>query len=592
MHKYNLGIIGNCSYLAYIDNEADVKWLCMPRFDSSFVFGSLLDKNCGNFYIKPFNKNYKSNQYYKENTNILITEFITDEDEFRVIDFAPRFYQYDRYFKPMMLFRKIELIKGNPFIKIACNPTGIYGNVKPEVVLGSNHIRYLNIGPNLRLTTDIPLTYILEEKPFILNDKKYLAFTYGPPLEAPLVKTAEDFLEETEKYWLNWVKSTSIANFHQKEIIRSALVLKLHQFEDTGGIIASGTTSLPESNNSGRNWDYRYCWLRDTYYTLMAFNNIGHFDELEKYFYYIQNIIYSHKASLIAPLYTLSGDKVPFETELNLDGYCGNKPIRIGNNATSQIQNDVYGQLLVSLLPLYTDNRLTYFNKLKSLNIIKQLLNKIKDTINKPDSGIWEFRNKNQYHLYTNLFHWAGSMACIKIGKHFNDAELESLAKNMADQAAENIEKCYNSKLKAYTQAIDSDCIDASSLQLIIMKYLDPNSEKAKNQIEAVEKHLKIKDALLYRYNKEDDFGKPENAFLICSFWYIEALAITGRLDDAIKNFEEVLKYTNHLGLLSEDAGIDGSQWGNFPQTYSHVGLMNAAYKISQKIDNPIFLQL
>lgn len=590
MHKYNFGVIGNCSYLAYIDVEANLKFLCMPYFDSPFIFGSLLDQDCGEFYIKPATKNFTSKQFYKENTNILVTEFYVEDGAFRVIDFAPRFKQFNRYFKPLMLFRKIELIKGKPLIKVKCSPTGEYGKIKPDIVFGSNHIRFLNIGKNLRLTTDVSLTYILQEKSFVLTSNSYLVLTYGPPLEASIAETSEEFLEKTEEYWLSWVKSTSIVNFYQKEIIRSALVLKLHQFEDTGAIIASGTTSLPEISGSERNWDYRYCWLRDTYYTLTAFNSIGHFDELEKYFYFIQNIITTHKNNSLSPLYCINGDAVPFEKELDLAGYQNNRPVRIGNNAAMQTQNDVYGQILVSILPLYVDYRLISINRIISLDIVKTLVEKMDENIDKPDAGIWEFRNKNQIHLYTNIFNWAGSCAAIKIAKFYNNKELEMLALNTLEKAKKNIEKCYNESLKAYTQAIDSDIMDASSLQLITMRYLDPKSEKAKDQLVAVEKHLKIKDGLLYRYNGADDFGFQKNAFLICSFWYIEALALVGRVDDAIRNFSEVIKYSNHLGLLSEDVGIDGSQWGNFPQTYSHVGVMNACYKIAQMLDTPIFM--
>lgn len=270
-----MGIVGNCSFLAYIDINANVKWLCMPRFDSSFLFGSLLDsQKGGQFQIVPKSKNYTSKQYYIANTNILCTEFQCEEGRFRVTDFAPRFEQYDRYYRPLMLFRKIEPLEGRPSVKVICSPVGEYGRVQPEVLKGSNHIRYLNIGSQVRLTSSISLNMITEELPFVLSETHYLAFTYGVALEAPLKETCEMFLEKTKHYWQSWVKTTSIPSLYQQEIIRSALVLKLHQYEDTGGIIASGSMSLPEFDQSGRNWDYRYCWMRDTYYTLNALNSL------------------------------------------------------------------------------------------------------------------------------------------------------------------------------------------------------------------------------------------------------------------------------------------------------------------------------
>ena len=585
-----MGVIGNCSYLAYISKAGAVNWMCLPRFDSSFLFGSMLDpEKGGEFSITPVDRDYYTFQSYVKNTNILCTEFITGDGKFRVTDFAPRFYQYDRYYRPLMLIRKIELLDGNPFITVKCEPVGSYGTFRPEIVAGSNHIRYLNFDTQVRLTTNIPLTYIINNQPFILNETCYLAFTYGVPLEAPLESTAEDFLEKTAKYWLQWIKNTSIPNIFQDEIIRSALVLKLHQFEDTGAIIASGTTSLPEAPGAGRNWDYRYCWMRDSYYTLNAFNNLGHFDELEKYFLYIQNIILSEKKK-IRPMYTIAGNGVPREKELELEGYMGNRPVHLGNDAYNQEQNDIYGQVLASLLPLYIDRRLNYLSYKKSREVVYWLLNRIEETMELPDAGIWEFRNKLQENCYTFLFHWAGSKAAEKIATHFSDNDLRSKAGRLAARAAEKIEMCYRPDLKAYMQAIGNENYDAATLHLVNMNYLEPSGERAREHLAALAGHLKTEDGLFYRYLHEDDFGKPETTFLVCAFWYAEALAGTGRVDDAISTIEKLIGYSNHLGLFSEDAGGDGSQWGNFPQTYSHVGLMNAIYRIAAKLDKPVFL--
>lgn len=585
-----MGVIGNCSYLAYINKAAEVKWMCLPRFDSSFLFGSLLDpEKGGEFYIKPAGNDFYTFQSYLKNTNILTTEFITGDGKFRVTDFAPRFYQYDRYYRPLMLIRKIELLDGNPFITVKCEPVGSYGEFKPQIVAGSNHIRYLNFDTQVRLTTNIPLTYIINNQPFILNDTCYLAFTYGVPLEAPLESTADDFLEKTTKYWLQWIKNTSIPNIFQEEIIRSALVLKLHQYEDTGAIIASGTTSLPEAPGAGRNWDYRYCWMRDSYYTLNAFNNLGHFDELEKYFLYIQNIILSEKQK-IKPMYSIAGNAVPKEKELDLEGYLGNRPVHLGNDAYRQEQNDIYGQVLASLLPLYIDRRLNYLSYTKSREVVYWLLSRIEETMEMPDAGIWEFRNKMQENCYTFLFHWAGSKAAEKIATHFSDKDLKSRASVLAARASEKIEMCYRTDLKAYMQAIGNDNLDAATLHLVTMNYLDPSGERASEHLDALAGHLKTEEGLFYRYIHEDDFGKPETTFLVCAFWYAEALAGTGKVDEAIATIEKLLGYSNHLGLFSEDAGCDGSQWGNFPQTYSHVGLMNAIYRIAARLDRPVFL--
>jgi GH15 family glucan-1,4-alpha-glucosidase len=585
-----MGVIGNCSYMAYIDTEARVQWLCMPRFDSSFLFGGLLDKeNGGEFSISPVTDRFSTRQYYLKNTNILCTEFTTENGVFRVTDFAPRFYHFSRYFKPLMLVRKIEPLSGEPVVRVVCSPRGEWGRIHPDIVMASNHIRYLNLESQVRLTTDIPLNYVCEQKGFVLNDAVYCVLTYGEPLEAPLVATAEEFFQETKKYWTKWVKTAAIPQLYQDEVIRSALILKLHQYEDTGAIIASGSTSLPEKDGAGRNWDYRYCWIRDSFYTLNAFNNIGHFEELEKYFHFIQNIVLNETGA-IQPVYRISGDKVLTEKELPLPGYLNNHPVRTGNSAFMQRQNDVYGQLLTCLLPLYTDERLDTERNQQQSRLVGWLLDRIADSMDAPDAGIWEYRNSQQLHCYTYLFHWAGSCAARKIARILNDPALGEKASFLTGESCKRIERCYHDSLQAYTQAIGSDALDASSLQLINMRYLDPSSEKAQKHLAALEKALLTPEGLFYRYTREDDFGVPGTSFTVCSFWYIEALANTGRIDDACKAMERVLKCGNHLGLMSEDNDAFFGQWGNFPQTYCHVGLMNAVYRIAAKKEVPIFL--
>lgn len=590
VHKYNMGVVGNCSYLAYVDTTANVKWMCMPRFDSSFLFGSLLDEQKGgDFYIRPAAEIYESKQYYLPNTNVLCTEFLSAEGSFRVIDCAPRMMVHERQFKPLMLVRKIEVLNGDPAIKVRCQPRGEYGELVPETVMGSNHIRFLNFEKQVRITTDIPLTYVQDEKPFVLDQNRYIVLTYGAPLEAPLQETSEEFIRKTVDYWQTWVKSSYIPTIYQDQIIRSSLVLKLHQYEDTGGIIASGTTSLPEFHDSTRNWDYRFCWFRDAYYTLKAFNQIGHFEELEKYFDFIQNIIYNAEDSL-QPLYSITGEKDLVELEVDLHGYMGNKPVRIGNKAYIQTQHDVYGQVLVNLLPLYTDKRLTFSKKSSYHKIVPWLLNQIERTMKLPDSGLWEFRNQTQVHSYTLLFHWAGAKAAYKIGEAFSDMALMQKAGKLAEEADALLKSCYDSDRKVFTQAMHTSNLDASTLAMVTMNYLDHNKEAAKLHIEALEKELLAEHGLFYRYKHYDDFGFPESTFLVCAFWYVDALACVGRIDDARKNLEQLFKFSNHLGIFSEDVSTDGSQWGNFPQTYSHVGLINAAFRIAKKLDMPEFM--
>ncbi|MEM9895659.1 MAG: glycoside hydrolase family 15 protein [Bacteroidota bacterium] len=589
-HSYDYGVIGNCAYTAHINKNTNISWMCWPRFDSSFIFGSLLDdEKGGEFSIQPSSGIKSSEQYYSDNTNVLCTEITSETGKYRVTDFAPRFFQEDRYFKPLMLIRKIERLKGTPKILVKCKPKGNYGDFTPEASLGSNHIRFLGMDSSVRLTTNISLTSIIEEQGFVLNETKYLVLTWGPPLEAALAETSENFLTKTTNYWRNWIKSANIVNFYQRYAIRSALILKIHQYEDTGAIIAATTTSLPESPGSGRNWDYRFCWMRDTYYTLNAFNNIGHFEESEKYFHYILNTTIE-ESDRYQPLYGIDGKKELVEEITDLAGYKGNTPVRIGNDAYTHIQNDVYGQVLISLLPLYNDRRIVFEERFNTPDLIFKTLKMIERTFDEKDAGLWEFRNLAQHHCYTYLFHWAGSSAAIKIARFLKDDRMGELATNLKARSIEMIEKCYYPPKKGYAQAAGVDRMDASNLQLILMNYLPGDSRKAKEHLKACEEELHAGNGLFYRYMFEDDFGKPESTFLICAFWYVEALACVGRIDEAKDYFEKILGYSNHVDLLSEDIiSRDGSMWGNFPQAYSHVGLLNAASRIARKLDEPDF---
>lgn len=590
-HSYQLGLIGNCAYLSLIGKKANIEWLCWPRFDSSFLFGSLLDEEKGGeFSISPEGDDYEVEQYYIENTTILVTEFSAPDGKFRVIDFAPRFLQHDRYYKPLMLCRKIELIEGTPRLRVICKPKGDYGKIKPQTVFGSSHLRYMGLDREVRLTSSIPLTYIDEGRSFVLTQDNYLALTWGVPLEDELPNTVEVFLRKTQSYWRGWVKRTAIGQFAQKMVLRSALTLKLHQYQDTGAIIAATTTSLPEFPGSTRNWDYRFCWIRDSHYTLKALNSICHFTELEEYAHFIQNLTLNED-NRYQPLYSITGESKLTEIITDLDGYLGEKPVRIGNQAYEHIQNDVYGQVLVSLLPLFVDQRLSKEKRSYLGPLVMTLLKKIEDTMYEPDAGLWEFRNRAQLHCYTFLFHWAGAKAAQKIAISIHDNEMLVLAERLAGLASEQIEACYDEERGVYTQAVGMPYLDASTIHLITMNYLDPKSEKARKHLEVLEGELKTEEGLFFRYKHEDDFGKPETTFLICAFWYVEALAMVGRMDEAVTTFEQLCTYANHLGLLSEDvAAKDGSQWGNFPQAYSHVGLVNAAFAISRQLDVPSFL--
>ncbi|WP_373998750.1 glycoside hydrolase family 15 protein [Bdellovibrio bacteriovorus] len=590
-HRYDHGLIGNCAYTALVDTKANISWLCWPRFDSSFIFGPLLDpEKGGQFSFTPSGKNFSSSQSYIKNTNILSTRIETTDGAFEVIDFAPRFNLFERYHKPLMLFRKIKKLSGRPRITVKCNPVGDYGKIQPRVMLGSNHIRYEGLEQPVRLTTNASLTYIVEEKEFTVTEDLYFVLSWGIPLEGPLQATFEDFYKRTKNYWTKWVENCHLPHIFQKEVIRSALALKLHQYEDTGGIIAACTTSLPEIHDEGRNWDYRFCWLRDTYYTLSALNSLGHFDEMEKYAHFVENLN-PHDLASLQPVYCIDGSPEMTEIELELHGYMGNKPVRVGNQASMQIQHDAYGQILLAVFRLFIDERLVGRVDQSSVRLMKSILRYIEKTMETPDNGVWEFRGKQAIHSYTLMFHWAGSAAVRKVARLMNDEELAVRAEKAMNYASELLEKCYSQKKQAYAQALGSEELDASALQLITLGYFhDKPKEIALKHIEAIEKELMLSPGFLLRYKHADDFGHQKSAFLACSFWYVEALAQMGRAKEAQEILQSIIQTQNHVGLMSEDFDVETqSQWGNFPQTYSHVGLINCAFAIDKALTAPAF---
>nr|MBA3539216.1 glycoside hydrolase family 15 protein [Deltaproteobacteria bacterium] len=421
-HTYDMGIVGNCAYLAHVDMTARIRWLCLPRFDSSCLFGHLLDpERGGEFTISPVEPAEPGTQQYVWNTNVLETTVRTSEGAFRVTDCAPRFIKHGRAYRPLMLIRKLEPLASAPRIRILCRPRGSYGAVEPRVMPQSNHVRY-DLGDDIvRLNTDIPVSYIVGEAPFVLGETTYLVLTWGVRLESELAATAEDYIQRTIEYWQRWVQNCAIGRFYQRDVIRSALVLKLHQYEDTGAIIAAGTSSLPEMPGSGRTWDYRYCWLRDAHFSLTAFNRIGQFEEMQRFAKFIENIAASAPHNRYPPVVRIDGALEVPERTVALRGYDDVGPVRVGNAAYAQVQNDIYGQIIYALLQIYVDERFPREPRTTSRQLITTLLGTIEACLDEPDSTLWEFRGLKRRHCYTALCHWLGAKSAQKIARALGD---------------------------------------------------------------------------------------------------------------------------------------------------------------------------
>ncbi|HXF98532.1 MAG TPA: glycoside hydrolase family 15 protein [Gaiellaceae bacterium] len=582
---YGLGIIGNCSYSALL-RDGSVEWLCWPRPDSSFVFGPLLDREKGGAFTVEGVDAIDVRQEYIENTNVLRTVFSGPKGSFELIDFAPRFLLYDRYFKPSMLVRILRPLSGEPRARVRCRPTYEYGLEKIGSWRASNHITYTGFPAPVRLTTNVPLTYVEDERPFLLEEDRHLVFTWGEPLEAGLEETAERFLERTLDYWRRWVKGTRVPRDYQGEVIRSALVLKLHQYEDTGALLAATTTSLPEHPGSGRTWDYRFCWLRDAYFTLNALERLGHSEEMERFLEYLRNIA-EEREGMLQPAYRINGSAYAPERELpHLAGYRGDGPVRIGNQAFEHVQNDVYGEMILAVSRLFLDRRFVgQVAPHTAVDIVASLVDQIEARLEEPDAGLWEFRGRTRLHSFSVLMHWAGARRAVEVAEALGAPELAARAQAIQRRAAEILDtRCWNEEIGAITQVAGEPQLDAALLLAVQLGYLLPDDPRAARHVDAIRARLSVDGGLLRRYSSPDDFGMPVAAFTVCTFWLAEALAIIGRMDEARELFERLLGLHNGLGLYSEDLLPDTlEQSGNFPQTYSHVGLINAAFRLSRR---------
>ncbi len=584
---HGLGIIGNCSYNALL-REGSVEWLCWPRPDSSFVFGPLLDRDRGGVFAVEGIDTTDVRQEYIENTNVLRTVFRCAGGEFELIDFAPRFQLYDRYFKPQMLVRIMRPLSGEPRARVRCRPVYEYGLIETRHWRASNHIEFTGFPTPVRLTSNVPLTYVEDQRPFLLEQDRHLVLTWGEPLEAGLEDTAERFLERTVDYWRRWVKGTRVPRDYQREVVRSALALKLHQYEDTGALLAATTTSLPEHPGSGRTWDYRFCWLRDAYFTLNALERLGHSEEMELFLEYLRNIC-EERGGVLQPAYRINGDSHAAERELeHLAGFNGDGPVRIGNQAFEHVQNDVYGEMVLAVSRLFLDTRFTgEIPPRTAAEMVQGLVEQIDARLDEPDAGLWEFRGKTRLHSFSVLMHWAGARRAVEVAEALGTADLAAHAHRVERRAAELLEtQCWNDEVGALTQVAGEQQLDAALLLAVHLGYLRPDDPRATSHVDAIRDALSVDGGLLRRYTAPDDFGDTRAAFTVCTFWLVEALALIGRTDEARELFDRLLGLHNGLGLYSEDLLPDTlEQSGNFPQTYSHVGLINAAFRLSRRWD-------
>ncbi|MGE5566585.1 MAG: glycoside hydrolase family 15 protein [Parcubacteria group bacterium] len=583
--------IGNCTVSALIDRRGRFVWGCVPRVDSDPFFSALLG---GREYDEPQARGLwvidvegaeTFSQSYLRNTAILSTEITcADGSAVEIVDFCPRYRQHHRTYRPTAYVRMIRPLEGAPRITVRLRPTVNWGERRAETTSGSNHIRYLGGECVLRLTTDCPVTHILSERTFRLE--RPMAFFLGPDesFDAEVATTCNRMLHETQGYWREWVRTLAVPLDYQEAVIRAAIALKLCAYEETGAIVAALTTSIPEHADSGRNWDYRYCWLRDAYYVVQALNRLGAVDILENYLGYLRNLVDETDGHHIQPVYGVGLE--PALTERiaeHLPGYRGMGPVRVGNQAHEHLQHDVWGQIILSNVQAFFDERLLRPATDADFHALEPIGERAFALHDQPDASLWEFRGRAAVHTYSAVMCWA---ACDRLANAAAKLGLAERAHFWADRAniiREAIERrAYNTELGRFAATFEGDGIDASLLQLTDVRFIDARDPRNLATVAAVETGLRRGSHML-RYATADDFGEPQTAFNFCTFWLIEALHLAGRSDEARKLFEEMLARRTAAGLLSEDiAFTDGELWGNYPQTYSLVGLINCAMLLSR----------
>lgn len=583
----DLGVIGNSVIAALIDRQARIVWHCTPRLDGDPVFCDLLQPHHaghGVFAIE-LRDLAATEQHYLPNTAVLVTT-LTDAHgaAVRITDFCPRFKQYDRTYRPAMLIRRIEPVAGTPVLRIRVRPLFDYGATLPSRTLGSNHIRFTAPGAALRLTTDAPIAYVDAESEFVVTHPLTLVLGPDESLAASLTHTAREFQERTAEYWIEWVRYLSVPFEWQDAVIRAAITLKLCSCEETGAILAALTTSVPEAAGTQRNWDYRYCWLRDSYFVVQALNRLGATRTMEDFLRYITTTVALHPGLELQPVYGLDPATPLVEQEAPaLAGYRGMGPVRRGNAAFAQRQNDTYGSIVLAVAQMFFDHRLPRRGDAALFQLLEGLGEKAAALALTPDAGLWEFRGRARVHTHSAAMCWA---ACHRLARIADTLGLAERAAYWRDHAATIrraiLDQAWSPARNSFVESFGGSDLDASLLLLQEIGFVAADDPRFRGTVDAIGREL-LRGGHLMRYVAPDDFGAPENAFSICTFWYVDALAATGRREEARALFERLLASRNHLGLLSEDIDTaTGELWGNFPQTYSMVGLVVCAMRLSK----------
>lgn len=586
MDNLNYAVIGNCKSAALISETGSIDWCCLPDFNSSSVFAKILDEQKGGSFEILVDESYMIRQSYIRTTNIVSTIFKSGNDCFEVIDFMPRYLNNGGYYNPAEIIRYFKHVSGKPVFNLKYDPKVEYARFNVKLHAEDEYIKcYTTEGDydSLYLYTNFDKQAILNQDKIALTDDAYVLISYNQKLLTQTLDKQYLKLQKTKVYWLDWTNKLTTYKLYNAEIIRSALVLKLLSYDKTGAVLAAVTTSLPEKIGDERNWDYRFCWIRDASMVIKVMSQLGHLNTVKRFMRFIIDII-PDKDEKIQIMYGINHEKkLEEETLDHLSGYMGSNPVRIGNAAYIQKQNDIYGILMDVIFQQFTEFKISLEDSEALWTIVRSIVRIVETNWDKPDKGIWEFRTEERHFTFSKVLCWVAIDRAVKIARFIHKTSYVRMWQPLADTIRNDIlDKAWNEEVGAFTQSYGSNDLDASTLLMEPYGFIPATDHRYIQTVKATENELSV-DGLMYRYKNKDDFGLPESSFTICTFWLINALDAIGDRKKAREIFEQLLSYSNHVGLFSEDIDFKTKRLlGNFPQAYSHLALIETAINLGK----------
>jgi GH15 family glucan-1,4-alpha-glucosidase len=588
MNNLDYGVIGNCRTAALISKEGSIDWFCLPDFDSPSVFSKLLDENKGGSFSFEVSSDYAISQKYFKNTNILSTWYESEEGAFVVYDYMPRYRTIEqRYYLPPEIHRYLRVIRGKPRLSVRYDPKMNYA---AESVVHEKYRDYIkttsvvNDRNEIYLYSSVDFDTILNGEEFRLSSDEFFLLSYTQKLIPIDLERIHLDYERTKVYWLNWTNRSRKFLEYEDMINRSLLVIKLMSYHSTGAMIAALTTSLPESIGECRNWDYRFCWLRDASMSISSLVYMGHKNVAERFIGFVKNLLRS-RDDVFQIMYGIRGERELTEVELtHLSGYENSYPVRIGNAAFTQIQNDSPGYLLDVIYKYYLYFPGTLDEIEEMWEIVRFIARSVSQTWQMPDHSIWEFRTRKLNFVFSKVMSWVAMDRATAIAELLHKNSYAELWKTESEKIKADIfEKGWKEEIQCFSQAYENNDYDSSLLLMHYYGFIDADDERFVKTVKSIRQHLQYK-GLMYRYKSADDFGHPSSSFTVCNFWMIQALYAIGEKEESRRMFDSIVAYANHVGLYSEDFDFEtGRLLGNFPQAYSHLAFINAATLFSEE---------